>query len=105
MRLCATNLVFPACAVVTDLSGHEVDRTILTLVTHGFTGIVIWVEIFWIPHKYCNWKLEAGIAGLYAIVYLIWNVICYTQNDVWAYESLQVRMLDRGHHEEILVAE
>lgn len=83
MRCCRLNVV--------RFAGHEIDQTILTLITHGFTGVVVWVELFWIPHKYRNWKLESGIAVAYGVTYLVWNMICYSQNDVWAYPTLQVR--------------
>lgn len=67
------------------------DNTVLCLLQHGFTLIIINVETFVTRHKYGRWYTELPIVVVYGVCYLGWNILVHVETGVWAYPSIQVR--------------
>jgi hypothetical protein len=66
-------------------SGLTAEGWAITMFEHALTGIFIWTELLLVPHSFGPWPLESLIVIVYAIVYLVWNVVTYTQNGIWPY--------------------
>ncbi len=56
-------------------------KILLSSFMHGVSGVVIWVELFVVPHRFGKWIPEVALVLIWAAVYLAWNLVCYVVND------------------------
>eukprot|EP01138_Halocafeteria_seosinensis_P004681 gb/GECG01004787.1/.p1 GENE.gb/GECG01004787.1/~~gb/GECG01004787.1/.p1 ORF type:complete len:429 (+),score=22.37 gb/GECG01004787.1/:1-1287(+) len=62
----------------------------LTLLHHGFTALVAWIDIFCIRHRYPEQPLWTLLLSLgFGAAYLGWNILCHHFNQHWTYSTLQ----------------